>query len=103
MFSRFVKAHFADVKRGLPAGMPHKEVMSCLAARYKQQKAAATPVAVSAATAAAAQLAATREVIDLVADESDDDAAGASSWHSQGELAEGDGSLLSFMDRLALS
>ncbi|WIA35546.1 hypothetical protein OEZ86_003971 [Tetradesmus obliquus] len=37
-FSQFVKSHFAQTKRELPAGTPHKELMSRLAADYKQHK-----------------------------------------------------------------
>lgn len=41
VFSQFVKTHFATIKKGLPAGTPHKEIMSRLATQYKQQKIAA--------------------------------------------------------------
>ncbi|WIA15345.1 hypothetical protein OEZ85_002010 [Tetradesmus obliquus] len=37
-FSQFVKSHFAQTKRELPAGTPHKELMSRLAADYKLHK-----------------------------------------------------------------
>jgi hypothetical protein len=50
-FTLFVKTHFADVKRGLPTGTPHKEVMTRLAASYKEQKlVAATAAAAATAT-----------------------------------------------------
>lgn len=48
-FTLFVKDHFAEVKRGLPTGTPHKEVMTRLAAQYKEQKAAAAPSGVATA------------------------------------------------------
>jgi len=54
-FTVYVKTHFAAIKRGLPTGTPHKEVMTRLAAQYKEQKlagAAKTPAAAAAAAAA---------------------------------------------------
>lgn len=41
VFSQFVKTHFASIKKEMPAGTPHKEIMSRLATQYKQQKTAA--------------------------------------------------------------
>lgn len=40
VFSQFVKTHFASIKKEMPAGTPHKELMSRLAGQYKQQKTA---------------------------------------------------------------
>lgn len=37
-FTLYVKTHFATVKRSLPAGTPHKELMSRLAADYRRDK-----------------------------------------------------------------
>lgn len=51
-FTVYVKTHFAEIKRGLPTGTPHKEVMTRLATQYKEQKlasAAKTPAAAAAA------------------------------------------------------
>eukprot|EP00878_Enallax_costatus_P035154 GHUV01039146.1.p1 GENE.GHUV01039146.1~~GHUV01039146.1.p1 ORF type:complete len:208 (+),score=112.64 GHUV01039146.1:134-757(+) len=41
VFSQYIKTHFASVKKEMPAGTPHKELMSRLASQYKQQKTAA--------------------------------------------------------------
>jgi hypothetical protein len=38
VFSQYVKTHFASVKKSLPVGTPHKNIMSRIAADYKQQK-----------------------------------------------------------------
>lgn len=54
-FTMYVKTHFAEVKRGLPTGTPHKEVMTRLAAQYKEHKTAAAAAATPPAAPAAAQ------------------------------------------------
>lgn len=136
-FTLFVKTHFADVKRALPTGTPHKDVMTRLAAQYKEQKAtvaaAATPsgpragrtlaVAASVTTtevsvvgaqvtvstaAAAAALVTPAVQRPLLGAEAEAAAADGSSddegWQTaDAEVEEQTSSLLSFMDRLALS
>lgn len=145
-FTLFVKTHFADVKRALPTGTPHKEVMTRLAAQYKEQKAAVAAVAatpggagrpgrsltvaaasvttttevsvagaqvtqVSTAAAAAAVVtpAVQRPALGGAAETAGAAAARDGSSDDEGwqtadeEVEEQTGSLLSFMDRLALS
>jgi hypothetical protein len=50
----YVKTHFAELKRDLPTGTPHKEVMSRLAAQYKEQKLSTAAKAAGAAAGARA-------------------------------------------------
>lgn len=37
-YAGFVKAHFAEVKRGLPPGSSQKEVMEALGRKYREEK-----------------------------------------------------------------
>jgi hypothetical protein len=105
VFALFTKAHFADVKRSLPAGTPHKEVMVHLAARYRLHK-AAMPAAAAPAAAVEPAAHACAEVIDLVSPPADAGADSEGSWGTdadqQQQGADGSDSLLGFMDRLAL-
>jgi hypothetical protein len=141
-FTMFVKTHFADVKRALPTGTPHKEVMTRLAAQYKEQKAAtaaATPAAVAlprpgrtvavppvTTSTAAAEVtvsvaltpavqrpprgpgdrdaAAAAALVAAAAESPADGSSDDEGWQTaEEEVEEQTSSLLSFMDRLALS
>lgn len=53
-FAAFVRENAADIKRALPAGTPHKEVMARVAGMYKEAKGAKQAASQAAAGGGAA-------------------------------------------------
>lgn len=123
-FTMYVKTHFAEIKRALPTGTPHKEVMTRLAAQYKEQKLTATAATPATATRPARKVTVTAVTAELVVTQtpaaprtaSRGGATAAAAAAEGASLDDEDGwqtadeeveeqttSLLSFMDRLALS
>ncbi|KAF6256310.1 SprT-like family-domain-containing protein, partial [Scenedesmus sp. NREL 46B-D3] len=100
-FSQFVKTHFAQTKRELPTGTPHKELMSRLAADYKLHKSSQQQQQLGEVLDKESRV----EVVEVLSSEDEAGSSGVPPQGGRGASADQQGveGLLSFLHRLDLA